>query len=89
MKNGLVISDAGSIFSLAILDKLELLNQLFDEVKISKAVWEEVSIDKTQKLNGSRNFYAVLYQSKKYNPLYCSRTAQYQCLVLLFSCSLP
>jgi predicted nucleic acid-binding protein len=34
MKNGLVIADAGPIFSLAIIDKLELLNQIFDEVKI-------------------------------------------------------
>ena len=38
MKNGLVIADAGPIISLAIIDKLELLNQLFDEIKISKAV---------------------------------------------------
>jgi len=47
MKNGLVIADAGPIFSLAIIDKLELLNHLFDEIKISKAVWEEVTLDKT------------------------------------------
>lgn len=47
MKNGLVIADAGSISSLAIIDELELLNQLFDEIKISKAVWEEVTLDKT------------------------------------------
>lgn len=47
MKNGLVIVDAGPIFSLAVIDKLELLNQLFDEVKISKAVWEEITLDKT------------------------------------------
>lgn len=38
MKNGLVIADAGPIFSFAITDQLELLNQLFDEIKISKAV---------------------------------------------------
>lgn len=47
MKNGLVIADSGSIFSLAIIDKLELLSQLFEEVKISKAVWEEITIDKS------------------------------------------
>ena len=47
MKNGLVIADAGPIFSLAIIDKLELLNQLFDEIKISKAVWEEITLDKS------------------------------------------
>ena len=34
MKNGLVLADSGSIFSLAIIDKLDLLNQLFDEIKI-------------------------------------------------------
>lgn len=45
MKNGLVIADSESIFSLAIIDKLELLSQLFEEVKISKAVWEEITID--------------------------------------------
>jgi len=47
MKNGLVIADAGPIFSLAVIDKLELLNQLFDEIKISKAVWEEITLDKS------------------------------------------
>ncbi|SDW52311.1 DUF3368 domain-containing protein [Aequorivita viscosa] len=47
MKNGIVIADAGPIFSLAIINELELLNHLFDEVKISKAVWEEISLDKT------------------------------------------
>jgi predicted nucleic acid-binding protein len=47
MKNGLVIADAGPIFSLAIIDKLELLNHLFDEIKISKAVWEEITLDKS------------------------------------------
>lgn len=47
MKNGLVIADAGPIFSLAVIDKLELLNVIFDDVKISNAVWEEISLDKT------------------------------------------
>lgn len=36
MKNGLLIADAGPIFSLAIIDKLDLLNQLFDEKKSQK-----------------------------------------------------
>jgi predicted nucleic acid-binding protein len=49
MKNGLVIADAGPIFSLATVDKLELLNQLFDEVKIAKAVWDEITFDKSAK----------------------------------------
>lgn len=47
MENGLVIADAGPIFSLAIIDKLGLLDQIFDEVKISNAVWEEITSDKT------------------------------------------
>ncbi|MEM6963378.1 MAG: hypothetical protein AAF573_01350 [Bacteroidota bacterium] len=47
MKNGLVISDSGPIFSLAIVDKLNLLEDLFDEIYIPKAVWEEVTKDHT------------------------------------------
>jgi predicted nucleic acid-binding protein len=39
MKNGLVIADSGPIFSLALIDKLEILNELFDEIKIPTAVW--------------------------------------------------
>ncbi|WP_375579776.1 DUF3368 domain-containing protein [Marivirga tractuosa] len=47
MNNGLVIADAGPIFSLAIVNELELLNQLFNEIKISKAVWDEITLDKS------------------------------------------
>jgi len=47
MKNGLVISDSGPIFSLAIIDKLGILDDLFDEVYIPKAVWEELTRDNT------------------------------------------
>ena len=47
MKNGLVIADSGPIFSLAIINKLEILNQLFDTIRIPVAVWEEISRDKT------------------------------------------
>ena len=46
MKNGLVIADAGPIFSLAVVDKLELLNELFDDIKIPRAVWEEIILHK-------------------------------------------
>jgi len=46
MKNGLVIADAGPIFSLAIIDKLVLLDQLFDEVKIPRAIWREITLQK-------------------------------------------
>jgi predicted nucleic acid-binding protein len=55
MKNGLVIADSGPIFSLAIIDKLEILNLLFDSIKIPLAVWEEITLNKTteqyQKIN--------------------------------------
>ncbi len=43
MKNGLVVADSGPIFSLAVINKLEILDLLFDEVKIANAVWEEIS----------------------------------------------
>ena len=43
MKNGLVIADSGPIFSLALIDKLDLLNSLFDVIKIPQAVWDEIS----------------------------------------------
>ncbi len=46
MKNGLVISDSGPIFSLAIIDKLQVLDALFDEICVPQAVWEELSRDK-------------------------------------------
>ena len=49
MKNGLVIADSGPIFSLAIIDKLEILNLLFDSVKIPMAVWKEITLNKTSK----------------------------------------
>jgi predicted nucleic acid-binding protein len=48
MKNGLVISDAGPIFSLAIVDKLEILDEIFEGVFIPSAVWEEVTRDKSK-----------------------------------------
>ena len=47
MKNGLVISDAGPIFSLALVGKLDILEALFDEVIIPKAVWEELTRDES------------------------------------------
>lgn len=48
MKNGLVIADSGPIFSLALIDKLDILNSLFDEVKIPQAVWEEITFDSSK-----------------------------------------
>lgn len=46
MKEGLVISDSGSIFSLAIVDKLSILEDIFGEIVIPKAVWEEITQEK-------------------------------------------
>lgn len=48
MKNGVVISDSGPIFSLAVINKLEILDKLFDEIYIPKAVWEELTKDPTK-----------------------------------------
>lgn len=49
MRNGLLIVDAGPIFSLATIDKLEILNILFDDIKIPSAVWEEITLNKNTK----------------------------------------
>lgn len=46
IKRGLVITDTGPIISLALIKKLELLDTLFDEVFISKAVWNELNENK-------------------------------------------
>jgi predicted nucleic acid-binding protein len=55
MNNGLVIADSGPIFSLALIDKLEILDELFDNVRIPQAVWTEITIDK------SKSDYKKLY----------------------------
>lgn len=47
MKNGLVIADSGPIFSLAIIDRLDLLDKIFAEIRISDAVWQEITLDDT------------------------------------------
>ncbi len=43
----MVIADSGVIFSLALLDKLEILQELFDEVKIPMAIWNEITLNET------------------------------------------
>lgn len=53
--DGLVIADSGAIFSLAIIDQLELLHALFDDVAIPTAVWEEITLDK------ATDFYPKIY----------------------------
>jgi hypothetical protein len=47
MKNGLVILDSGPIFSLASVNRLEILDSLFDKAVIPKAVWQEITFHKT------------------------------------------
>lgn len=54
MKNGLVIADSGPIFSLATINKLQLLDSLFDDVKIPQAVWKEIT------LNNSVPYYDII-----------------------------
>lgn len=49
MKNGTVIADASPIISLALIDKLDVLDKIFDEVKIANAVWEEICRDDSKK----------------------------------------
>jgi uncharacterized protein len=44
---GLVIADSGPIFSLAIIEKLEILTEVFDQIAIPTAVWEEITRDNT------------------------------------------
>ena len=46
-KNGLVIADSGAIFSLAVIDQLEILNAFFDDISIPNAVWQEITLDRT------------------------------------------
>ncbi len=48
MKNGLVIADSGPIFSLALIDRLDILDALFNKVCIPPAVWEEITYDVTK-----------------------------------------
>lgn len=44
MKNGLIIADSGPIFSLAMINKLDLLSRLFNDIKIPRAVWKEITL---------------------------------------------
>lgn len=47
MKKGLVIADSGPVFSLALIDELKILHNVFDEISIPNAVWEEITLNKT------------------------------------------
>ena len=50
-KKGVVIADTGPIISLAVIDKLYLLTEIFENVFIPQAVWDELTSD------NSRNDY--------------------------------
>lgn len=39
-----IIADSGPLISLAIIDRLELLQQLYQQVLVPPAVWEEVTV---------------------------------------------
>ena len=52
MNNGIVISDAGPIFSLAVIDKLGILDIIFDEIHIPQAVWDEITLDQSTRYYG-------------------------------------
>ncbi|MEN0002715.1 MAG: DUF3368 domain-containing protein [Bacteroidota bacterium] len=45
MQQGLIVSDTGPIFSLAVISQLTVLDKLFNEVYIPTAVWEELTRD--------------------------------------------
>ena len=47
MKNGLVIADSGPIFTLALIEQLNILEALFDKIRIPQAVWDEITFDLT------------------------------------------
>lgn len=46
MKGNTVIADSGPIFSLAIVDKLDLLDKIFSNVFIAESVWQEITLNK-------------------------------------------
>jgi uncharacterized protein len=48
MKKGLVIANSGPILSLALIGRLDILNEIFNDVRISEAVWNEIIYDETK-----------------------------------------
>jgi predicted nucleic acid-binding protein len=44
MANSVIIADSGPLIALSIIDKLELLQQLYEEVLLPPAVWNEVTV---------------------------------------------
>jgi predicted nucleic acid-binding protein len=70
----LVIADSGPVISLAVINKLDLLEALYGEVYISEAVWQEISRyiepfnipqvqslrEKIRKLSGQNPFFGLM-----------------------------
>lgn len=66
MKNGLVIADAGPILSLVLIDKLWILDEMFDDIRIPDAVWKEVTLDKSKPfVSKIENYFAAKVQPIK------------------------
>jgi hypothetical protein len=58
MKNGLVIADSGPIISLVLIERLDILDLLFDDIKIPMAVWNEITSDDSKPFhNRIRNYF--------------------------------
>lgn len=53
MAKGIVIADSGPIFSLAAINKLNLLNEIFEDIKIPFAVWHEISSNNNKPFHDS------------------------------------
>ncbi len=71
MKNGIIIADTGPIISLAIIKHLDILDKLFDEVKISDAVWKELTRDNSKAFVSTikEYFEDKICQVKSFNDL--------------------
>lgn len=57
MKNGLVIADSGPIISLVLIEKLDILDLLFDDIKIPLAVWNELTADDSKPFHNKIKSY--------------------------------
>ena len=61
-KKMIVIADTGPIISLAVIDKLYLLTEIFKNVFIPRAVWNELTNDNSW-IENSR-FYSIKLLNK-------------------------
>jgi uncharacterized protein len=61
MKKGLVIADSRPVFSLACLDKLDLLNEIFEGLYMTPRVWNEITADTTR--HGYSQIYSLFKDS--------------------------